>query len=1259
MLAMNRARMLAIFRRTLLVTLALVILSACGGSQAEPTAIPEEPTVIPEEATAAPAEPTATAAEPSATPAEPTVVPEEPTAVSAAQQDVCPDDVMAALTEIDAHCAITGRNQVCYGNVRLNATPRGGIGDFRFDSPGDVVNVFDIDHLALESDVESNVWGVALMRLQANIPDTLPGQNLTFLLFGNAELSELDGASGLQSFYFRSGVGDSPCLEAPDSGMLVQTPEGVRSVSFQVNGIDIDLGSTAFMQARPGEELIFNVIEGQAGVTSQGVTERVQAGTRTRIQLDADGVAASPPSPPESYESEALARLPVANLERQINIARLIVSSRFDDDTEGWTAHDTGADLTHNTDETAGGFVCAVGDEAWYFQAVDAWSGDRGAAYGGELTYALRRESGEAGEIDAADVLLVGGGLTLAYRYDSPPGVEWTTYRIPLRETAGWVDADSGEPVSAAGLQSALASLEVLRIRGGYGDDPACLESAWLTGAVPPRIIRERPQRAQIAPTVTPFAAGPAEAAPVGFAVDDAIDTPGEQKIYTFDAAPGQVVYFESQGERDFALRWTLTDEDGQNLFNRHRMSSDPGAHTLERGGEYVMTIEADDDHTGTFAFQLWDVPEPQEFTTAIGETVTDGALAAVGAMDIYTFEAEPGQVVYFESVGERDFALRWTLADEDGQTLFNRHRMSSDPGGHTLERGGEYTMIIEADGTHTGEYAFTLWDVPEPQEFTTTIGETVMDGALAAVGAMDIYTFEAEPGQVVYFESVGERDFALRWTLADEDGQTLFNRHRMSSDPGGHTLERGGEYTMIIEADGTHTGEYAFTLWDVPEPQEFTTTIGETVMDGALAAVGAMDIYTFEAEPGQVVYFESVGERDFALRWTLADEDGQTLFNRHRMSSDPGGHTLERGGEYTMIIEADGTHTGEYAFTLWDGTEPQEIAIPVPVEAAAGVLAEVAGEITTPGQELNYTTEVSAGQIVYFEVLSESDLEIRWEADIEDGPRVFSQRGMSGDPGRHELEEGGTLVITIWGRDTHTGEFNFQVIDVPQDQTFAIEIDEVVALDQPEDGAGMIAAIGQQHIYTTEVSAGQIVYFEVLSESDLEIRWEAYIEDGPRVFSQRGMSGDPGRHELEEGGTLVITVWGRDTHTGEFSFQVIDVPPDLEFAIEIDEVVALDEPAEGAGMIAAIGQQHIYTTEVEAGQIVYFEVLSESDLEIRWEAYIEDGPRVFSQRGMSGDPGRHELEEGGTLVITVWGRDTHTGEFSFAVWDGPEPPES
>ncbi len=106
-----------------------------------------------------------------------------------AQDSVCTAIVQQALAAVEDACAATGRNEACYGNISVQATPRAGIENFVFEQQGDRVSVADLDVLRLRQlDPEANTWGIALMKLQANLPDTLPGQNVTFLMFGDVEI---------------------------------------------------------------------------------------------------------------------------------------------------------------------------------------------------------------------------------------------------------------------------------------------------------------------------------------------------------------------------------------------------------------------------------------------------------------------------------------------------------------------------------------------------------------------------------------------------------------------------------------------------------------------------------------------------------------------------------------------------------------------------------------------------------------------------------------------------------------------------------------------------------------------------------------------------------------------------------------------------------------------------------------------------------------------------------------------------------------
>ncbi len=318
----------------------------------------------------------------------------------------CPDIVKTALDATDKACSAIGRNQACYGNIQLSAEPQSDVPAFAFTKPGDLADIGGMKMLTLSPlDATADTWGVALMKVQANLPDTLPGQNVSFVLFGDVQIENAVGAvpaalavsakqvinvreqpsktgkvvsplqpgvelvadgisedsdwlrvhnadssiqgwvsagivtvigdvkmlavvnadaphySPMQAFYFKSGLNDAPCTEAPDSGILIQTPQGAGKISLNVDGAAVTLGSTAYFQAQAGGEMTLSVVEGQGTITSAGKTVIVPAGSRARVPLDANLTANGEPVGPEPYDAAALAALPLRLMPQSIVVA--------------------------------------------------------------------------------------------------------------------------------------------------------------------------------------------------------------------------------------------------------------------------------------------------------------------------------------------------------------------------------------------------------------------------------------------------------------------------------------------------------------------------------------------------------------------------------------------------------------------------------------------------------------------------------------------------------------------------------------------------------------------------------------------------------------------------------------------------------------------------------------------------------------------------------------------------------------------------
>ncbi len=329
----------------------------------------------------------------------------EKSASQARQADTsCSDLAQQAMEAALAQCAETGRNQVCYGHINLDAQPQPDVSEFKFDAEGDRVRVTDLQSLRLSSvDLVQDAWGIALLKLQASLPDS-SDQNVTLIMFGNVQVENAarsvplaavtvdtsrylnirsapsldadilgavapgesltatgrlaDGSwlrvevpdsaatgwvfadfvsgsgtaaldvvdfaepyySPMQAFYFQSGAISDVCQEAPN-GLLVQTPEGVGRVTFLINEVNVQFGSTLFFRSEPGRQMSIDVLEGSAIVTAFGKTVQLAQGSGLDIPITGDLRASGVPGDPRPYRLDTVQFVPLDLLPLEIEIA--------------------------------------------------------------------------------------------------------------------------------------------------------------------------------------------------------------------------------------------------------------------------------------------------------------------------------------------------------------------------------------------------------------------------------------------------------------------------------------------------------------------------------------------------------------------------------------------------------------------------------------------------------------------------------------------------------------------------------------------------------------------------------------------------------------------------------------------------------------------------------------------------------------------------------------------------------------------------
>ena len=254
-------------------------------------------------------------------PAVPTPIPPTETPVLSCDQLV----TTALETAADA-CGNVGRNQACYGN-RLIHAQFAQDATVPFDKTGDITDLFSIHSLTTAPlDETSQVWGIAVLKVQADLPDTLPGQNVTMLLYGDVAMDNI--SPDMKAVTFNTGITSTTCASAPKSALMIQSPEGTEA-TLNINGATVTLGSTLYMTAYIGDEMTIATIEGEAIVTADNQTQIAQAGAQVRMPLGGTNnlEVVGPPSAPEPFDVQTISQAPIPLLERNVAVGPAITTS--------------------------------------------------------------------------------------------------------------------------------------------------------------------------------------------------------------------------------------------------------------------------------------------------------------------------------------------------------------------------------------------------------------------------------------------------------------------------------------------------------------------------------------------------------------------------------------------------------------------------------------------------------------------------------------------------------------------------------------------------------------------------------------------------------------------------------------------------------------------------------------------------------------------------------------------------------------------
>jgi hypothetical protein len=297
-------------------------------------------------------------------------------------QDECSAVATQAIMRAQEACATIGSNEACYGYSHVEAEFQPDSEVDSFDEAGQLAPIADVLTLqTLPLVPELDEWGIALLQVQPDLPDVLPGQYVLFLLFGSAQIdrtADTDPDAPMSIFRLQTTITGTRCTDTPSDGLLIQTPEGAGDIAFTINGVNVNVGSTIWFEAQPDGDMTVRTLEGSAEVEVDGIIQIAEAGTFVTVPMDEDLEPEGVPSQPEVFEIDDEGwLLPLELLDEEIVLDEIGVDVDAESETDASVSGDSMSDDDADAGDDSGGSTGGTDDSGGGGDSGDD-SGDGG-----------------------------------------------------------------------------------------------------------------------------------------------------------------------------------------------------------------------------------------------------------------------------------------------------------------------------------------------------------------------------------------------------------------------------------------------------------------------------------------------------------------------------------------------------------------------------------------------------------------------------------------------------------------------------------------------------------------------------------------------------------------------------------------------------------------------------------------------------------------------------------------------------------------
>ena len=500
----------------------------------------------------------------------------------------------------------------------------------------------------------------------------------------------------------------------------------------------------------------------------------------------------------------------------------------------------------------------------------------------------------------------------------------------------------------------------------------------------------------------------------------------GQNARLTFSGTTGQRIAISAS--TTFANCWTLAllKPDGTSLSSTFTCGSgfflDPVQ--LPVSGTYTVLLDPSGSGIGQATVSAFDVTDVTDTIAIDGPSVVK-TINTPGQVIRLTFSGTSGVRLAVNTA--TTFSVCWTLAilkpdaSQLSSTLSCGGTLFLDP--QQLPVTGTYTLLIDPSGGGTGQATSNLYSVTDTTQ-SITIGGSSVVSPIGTPGQVARLTFSGTAGQRVSVNSSSTINSCWRLTLLKPDGSTMVNPLTCGStnflEP--QQLPVTGTYTLVIDPNGSGTGQTTTTVYNVVDTTQ-SITIGGASVISPIGTPGQVARLTFTGSTSQRLSVKSDSSFSSCWRLTVFKPDATQLATSFQCGSifiEP--QQLPVNGTYTIVIDPNDAGTGQTTTTLYNVVD---VTGSVTINGSALPVTT-----NVPGQNANITFSGTSGQLVTVRMASSTFSCVTVSLLKPDGTSLTSTFTCGGtfNLSQQTLPTTGTYTIKVDPNGTNMGTGNVSV---------------------------------------------------------------------------------------------------------------------------------------------------------------------------------------------------------------------------------------